>query len=169
QRSRTLMRASPEWRAVQTAALDSGGRGGFASAFQQRLDGADHVLDGHHALKLLERAVLGIDDEERRRGIHAELLRGKLEPGFHQAQRVLVADASVEALLAEADLPRKRQQRLTRVLHERPVLLLGEQRLNDGEILILRRTAREREGPRRDRIEREVAQDQAHLTGVDVT
>src|SRR5262245_22321092 len=98
------------------------------SALQIRLDQLVELLDRHGAA--LDLAV----DEEGRGGVHAELLRPAVAHRVDAVEHLLVGEAGLETLLGEAVLLGDPEQRLERLLHH-PVLLLGEQRVDQGVVL----------------------------------
>src|SRR5438034_1313102 len=106
-------------------------------------------------------------DEKRRRGIDVELLRRARALLLEIAEQLLIREALVEALLGESGLLGDGEHGLQRFLHH-PVLLLREEGLDQREEFVLAGAARQHGGGGRERIEREFAENEAHLAGVDV-
>src|SRR6266700_5423670 len=121
-------------------------------------------------LRLLEIHLAAMDrsvDEKSRRRVHAELLRPALTHPIDAVEHLLIRQALVEALLGEAQLLGDGEQLRQRIASERPLLLRLEQRVDDVVIFVAR-APRQHEARRRQRVERELAQDVADLAGVDV-
>src|SRR5271166_2935156 len=101
--------------------------------------------------------------------------RGRIDAELHCAgaafldslEHLLIRETFVEALLGEARLSGNVQHRLQRLLHH-PVLLLQEQRLDQREILILAGATRQHGTGGGKRVQRELAEDEADLAGIDV-
>ena len=95
------------------------------------------------------------------------LLAARVRDFLDAIEHLLIRQAVVEALLGEAGLLGDRKHRLERLLHH-PVLLLRESVSISGKYLSLAGAARQHGGGGGERIERELAEDEADLAGIDV-
>src|SRR5262249_32691550 len=120
-----------------------------------------HLGQGDSAAELL--AV----DEEGRGRLHIELLRGALPHLLDAVEHLLVLQALVEGLLADPGLLADGLEWRQWPLHH-PVALLLEQRLDQREVALLAAAARQHGGRGRQLVEREFAEDEADLAGVDI-
>src|SRR4030095_12762904 len=124
-------------------------------------------------IQLLDRNGAALDLAIDKKGwgrVHPELLGGPLTHLFDAIEHLLIRQTLLESLLGEAGLLGNGLERIERPL-DQPVPLLVEQGLDHGEILVLvvlAGTAGEHEGAGRERVEGELAQDEAHLAGIDV-
>src|SRR6516165_7012085 len=109
---------------------------------------------------------LAVDEKSGRR-IHSELCRRSIAACFNAGKYLLIRETFLKALLGKPCLLRDRQHRLQWLMHH-PVPLLREQRFNQGEVLVLARTSGQHGTGCGELVERELAEDEANLAGIDV-
>src|ERR1700731_2374160 len=112
------------------------------------------------------RVLLAVD-EKSGRARYAELLGGPFAHPFDAVLDLVIRQAGLEALLGEAGLLGDRHQGLERLLHH-PFPLLLEQGVDDREVFVVAGAARQHVARHIERAERELAEDEVHLSGVDV-
>ena len=81
---------------------------------------------------------------------------------------LLILEARHRLIVGEAGWTHGGDQRLERLVDERPLVLLGEQKLDRGERLVVADAARQHESRDVERVAREFAKDVPDLAGVDV-
>src|SRR5581483_3253563 len=127
-----------------------------SSALQNRGEGLVELVERGRGVHLL--AI----DEEGRRGVDAEGVGGTRADGRDVVQQLLVGEALLERLLGETRLLGDFQELgLGVAAHEGPLVLLGEERGDEGERLAVARAAGEHRGRSRQVVQRELAHDEA--------
>ena len=100
--------------------------------------------------------------------MHPKFVRGLGSDSIHIVQKLLVRQASFEGLLCKTRQTGDLKQGFASVGGCRPGPLLLEQDIDHRKELWFRRATRQHDGGCSARIERKLAQDEAHLAGVDV-
>src|SRR6202040_2266771 len=131
-------------------------------SFQQRVEQFCECIRRHLAFLLL--AV----DEEGRRGGDTEFFRRAVMHPVDLVPEVIIPEASVEGLLAHPGLLEESGQGFEGLVRKGPVLLLGEQEIDDCISLVVAGAACQHETGRRQRVEGEFAQNETDLAGVDI-
>ena len=150
---RDLSSTEKRWRGASKAP-----RHGAVSAAERRVE----------CLKRLLSSELRTVDEESRRRVDAELAGRTVLHPVHSVQYLLIRQACLERLLCEAGLAHEIAERGRGVLHEGPLALVVEEEVDNRELTVGGRAAGDHDGGGGQRIERILAEQEAHLAGVDV-
>src|SRR6202046_4531196 len=110
---------------------------------------------------------LAVDDEGWRAG-HLDLVGRPVSDGQHRVGLRLILEAGHRLIVGEAGRAHGGDQRLERLVDERPLVLLTEQKLDGGESLVVADAARKQESCNVERVARKFTKDESDLAGVDV-
>ena len=140
--------------------------GGFSPGERLLLDqsgrGSLQLIDAEFAAK-----NLAVDDEGRGAG-DLDFVVASLADRDYGVGHLLILQALHRLVMAEAGRAHRRDQRLERLVDERPFVLLAEQQFDGGVSLVVAKAAGEQEGRDIERVAREFAENESNLAGVDV-
>src|ERR1700722_12048417 len=150
--------ASAHWPDV----VFSPGDGPRALLLDDRVEDRFQLVDAE-----LSAIDLAVDDEGRRAG-HLDFVGRPLADRHHGVSLRLILEARHRLIVGEASRAHGGDQRLERLVDERPLVLLTEQKLDGGERLVVADAARKQESCNVERVARKFTEDESDLAGVDV-